>query len=439
MTARHLAFVLGILATSSGFAVDTVREVRFAGTLSSSTSNSEERILRNFEAVILQGTSPFFCVLDDEQNGCPWPESFGRLNSTNGTKPRLIFEYDGSTYTLPLPAMLVSLPNDINTDSRWTADGWSFEVDGSETIDGIKAWKLHARERRGRKQSLSVAAATGLLLKADLDVFMGQGEKFDLSIRQTSNVVLDEETALRLNQLQTSLVDLQSALNRRPDTQLAHLSPRQLSLTSEKLDKLTELAKQTPLQESVLRIRQDIDAQSRRVSETSKRQQQLMDKPAPRFALSLISGGTLESESLNGKVTVIHFWNYAEKPLSEPYGQVGYLEFLYNKRKSLGLEVVGVAMNSSLQQSDQVTAGRRTARKLVEFMNLTYPIGYDDGSLLRAFGDPRTSGGTLPLWIVVSKSGTVAHYHTGFYEIDRQHGLKELDELLMRLTGPETK
>ena len=76
MTARHLAFVLGILATSSGFAVDSVREVRFTGTLSSSTSNSEERILRNFEALMLQGTTTFFCVLDDEQNGCPWPESF---------------------------------------------------------------------------------------------------------------------------------------------------------------------------------------------------------------------------------------------------------------------------------------------------------------------------------------------------------------------------
>ncbi len=433
MAARNCAFLLVTLLISSTVSASPVREVRFSGILSRATSNAEERILRNFEAIVLHGATSFFGVLDDERNGCPWPESFGLLGGPSARKPHLIYEYDGSTYTLSLPPLQVGLPEDISAESLWTDGGWSYEVEGVDSVAGVKAWKLHARERRGRHQTMLVEAVTGMLLKAEMDVFMGQGEKFELSIHQTSSEQLDDDTALRLSEVQSALSALQSALNRRPDIQLSELAPRQILLAKEKLSELTVMAKQTPLQESVLRIQRDVELQDRRVNLAMVREQQLLSKPAPHFVLNLVAGGTLESETLKGKITVLHFWNYAEKPLSEPYGQVGYLEFLYNKRKQMGVEVVGVATNSTLQQSDQLNAGRRTARKLVEFMNLTYPIGYDDGSLLRALGDPRENGGALPLWIVISKSGKVAHYQSGFYEIDRQRGLKELDDIITTL------
>ncbi|MCP4505273.1 MAG: TlpA family protein disulfide reductase, partial [Fuerstiella sp.] len=138
------------------------------------------------------------------------------------------------------------------------------------------------------------------------------------------------------------------------------------------------------------------------------------------------------SKSLRGRIVVLHFWKYAEKPLSEPYGQVGYLEFLYNKYKQMNVDVIGVAMNRALLQSETARAGQRTARKLAEFMNLSYAIGYDDGSLLRELGDPRDSAGQLPLWVVLSPEGKIIHYHSGFYEVDRQQGLKQLNEVLTR-------
>lgn len=439
MTARYCAFFLATLLISSTVPADSVREVRFSGVLSRSDSSDEERILRNFEAIVLQGKTSFFGILDDERNGCPWPESFGVLGDQGIQKPHLIYEYDGSTYTLPLPDLIVNLPADISLESTWTDGSWAYEVDGADVVNGISAWELHARERRGRQQSLVVDAESGQLLMADLDVFMGQGEKFLLSVRQTSNVQLDDDRAMRLPEIQSALLALQSSLNRRPGIQLSELSSRQIRLAKEKLNHLTAIAKQTPLEESVLRIRRDVEQQERRVNQSMVRQQELRDRPTPPFVLSLVAGGTLESNSLKGKVTVLHFWNYAEKPLSEPYGQVGYLEFLYGKRRQLGIEVVGVATNTSLQQSDQLNAGRRTVRKLIEFMNLTYPVGYDDGSLLRSLGDPRKNGASLPLWVVVSKSGKVVHYQSGFYEIDRKLGLKELDEILVQLAAESPK
>lgn len=40
-------------------------------------------------------------------------------------------------------------------------------------------------------------------------------------------------------------------------------------------------------------------------------------------------------------MVVLHFWTYRDAPLEEPYGQVGYLDFLYRKRSDAAT-VIGV-------------------------------------------------------------------------------------------------
>ena len=156
----------------------------------------------------------------------------------------------------------------------------------------------------------------------------------------------------------------------------------------------------------------------------------MVNSRMPAFALQLIRGGTLGSASLAGKTTILHFWEYRDKPLSEPYGQTGYLEFLFNRYRSKNVAVVGICCNPELLDPSTVRQAQRSARKTAEFMNLSYPIGGDDGSLLKTVGDPRDSRGLLPLWIVISPDGKVVHYHAGFYEIDAATGLKQLDEIV---------
>jgi len=214
---------------------------------------------------------------------------------------------------------------------------------------------------------------------------MGQGVKFRLSVERVSSRECAGDETQKLTQLQAKLLTLQSALRRQPDTQRKELIPRQIEAAKSQLDELSAMAKGTSLQETVFRIRRDVTRQDQRVAQTMERQKQLLNQSAPEFSLNLVTGGTLGSESLKGNVVVLHFWKYAEKPLAEPYGQVGYLEFLSGKRRDSNVKVVGVAMNQSLRQADRVRAGTRTARKLIEFMNLTYPVGYDDGA---TFPDP---------------------------------------------------
>jgi hypothetical protein len=140
-----------------------------------------------------------------------------------------------------------------------------------------------------------------------------------------------------------------------------------------------------------------------------------------------------DSDALRDRVTVLHFWEYRDSPLAEPYGQVGYLEFLYGRHKARGLQVVGVAVDGRFAQSPTAGAAAASVRRLKNFMNLTYPIVHDGGGLVRQFGDPRNIGADLPLFIVVGPDGRIVHYKVGHYEVDREAGLKQLDEVIQNL------
>ena len=431
------SFFLGTWIVTTAILINNyttcAQEVRFTGALTQNVRGEDDQVLRRFEVLLLKsGDAAFFSVLDDERVGCPWPESFGSLSSPAGPSPHLIYRYDGSLYTIPLPPLTLDIPGEADEGDEWANDDWSYRlVNRDKDSEDRSVWQVAATERRGRRQALQIDAATEILLQANVDVFMGQGDRFTLTLTQTSSTGLSDSETQASENVQSSLIQLQRQLGRRPDTQTSELSARQLELTSALLTSLREKAQNTPLQETIIRISRDVERQKRRVMATKNRQDELINRPAPSFALNLIDGQTLSSDSLEGKVTVLHFWDYKDKPLSEPYGQVGYLDFLFNRRKTANVAVVGISTNPALQSAESLQRARRSAKKLVEFMNTSYPVGYDDGSLLRAFGDPRETNGQLPLWVVLSADGKIVHYQSGFYEIDRQRGLKELDEILI--------
>jgi hypothetical protein len=129
-------------------------------------------------------------------------------------------------------------------------------------------------------------------------------------------------------------------------------------------------------------------------------------------------------------VIVFHFWQYRGEPLNEPYGQIGYLDFLYSKRKKLGITVIGVNVDERFGTAQSAVA-TRSMKSLLDFMKISYAMATDDGTILAEFGDPRSAGAALPLWIVIGHDGTVTHYHSGFYNIKPDEGLKQLDEAVI--------
>ncbi|MCA9033758.1 MAG: redoxin domain-containing protein [Planctomycetaceae bacterium] len=407
---------------------------RFSGTLLQGRGDGD--IIRRFESSLLNSAeNSFFHVLDDAGAGCGWPESFGRLNTgseSSGPVPHIVYNYDGHDYSISLPFLHVQLPNDAGIGTSWEIDGWKLTILEPRREAGQDCWFIEASEKRGRKQSLLVDRSTGVLWQAEADVFMGRGDRFLLKIRQTRQTTLPQEIAARTRNVMELLLQLQKNLGRRPDTQLKQLSPRQADLTAQVQPTLHQLSEGTPLQELVLRLTSSLKSEKTRIAASTMRAGEILNSRAPDFSLNVVSGGTLDSQDLQGRIVILHFWDYKDQPLAEPYGQTGYLDFLFNQRKKLGVQVVGVAVGADLQTADGVSRGKRAARKLAEFMNITYPIGYDDGSLLRALGDPRDANGNLPLWIVIGRDGTIAHYHAGFYEVDATRGLSELDAVVSR-------
>ncbi len=394
-------------------------------------------ILRRFEADLYTiGSEHFFSVSDDLRAGCPWPDSFGLTGPAvpgDKVQPHLVYNYDGTIYLINLPPLMTALPAAIAPDTTWEHAGWQMTAVEEQMLDGVSVWVVDARERRGRQQSLTVEASSGVTLRAEADVFMGQGDQFRLTLARASSKQLEPAVGTQLSELKGQLLSLQSALKRRPDSHGYELSQRQVDDVLAGIEQTTRLAKGTPLEDLVRRMRTDAEQQQKRLASAASRANELMNSDSPAFVLDLVSGTKLDSTSLKGKTVVLHFWDYRDAPLSEPYGQTGYLEFLFNQKKKMNVEVVGVSTNPDLQTAENIGRGRRSARKLSEFMNLTYPIGHDDGALLKSFGDPRDSKGQLPLWIVLAPDGKVAHYHAGFYEVDASQGLKELEAVLSEL------
>jgi|LauGreDrversion4_2_1035121.scaffolds.fasta_scaffold00180_26 peroxiredoxin len=429
-----------LINPSPGYAADEPGIVHneYSGALIQ-PGDGDGQVLRRFEVQTIDSpASCFFHLSDDLRQGCPWPDSYGvtgPATTQNQLQPHLLYPYDGTPWFLALPPLKVALPADIQPGHAWNQNGWQLTATESRTVENLQIWQLEAREPRGRRQSLQVDATSGTLVRAEADIFMGQGDQFLLTLVRSATKRLTADEAQAVDKSRAALLQLQAKLGRRPDAQLAELSQRQVTDAAAVLDELTTLAAGTTLERLTRQIRADVEIQKKRLESAAGRAASLMSSQAPDFTLNLATGGTLSSDMLKGKTVILHFWDYRDSPLSEPYGQTGYLEFLYNRLRNQNLLVVGISTNGDLQTPENLARGRRAARKIAEFMNLSYPIGYDDGTLLKTLGDPREARGQLPLWVVIGDDGKVKHYHPGYYEIDAARGLKELEAALSEDAG----
>ena len=85
-------------------------------------------------------------------------------------------------------------------------------------------------------------------------------------------------------------------------------------------------------------------------------------------------------------------------------------------------QVLGVSM-------DDVDTQKRFAQSL----NLPFPLAADPkGATAEAYG---VRNGDHPdrVTFVIGPDGKVAHFHSGFYKINPDEGLRELDEVLVNL------
>lgn len=439
---NSLLFGLVLAATSTSvMEVPTGTELQYTGSLSQkSKAGATEAKSFSVHAVTVtgeDGTTQIAWSLEERGGGgWAWPERFGLLapGSTDKarTRPiRLLHTHEGTQYPLPLRSPVFEFRDKLAAEASWTDGRHEYVVTRKRRVKDRDCWQIEVASNIGRAQTILVEAATGIVVSLDEKVFMGRGDEFQLKLELQSQKSQPTAEHSRSRIAFDSLNELQSSLGRTGEQKIVELTAAQLKAAQSAISGIEKKADGTQWARLAGVIARDLTQQQQRLEGVAGLEKKFVGQAAPKTILKLANGSTIPEADLQDKVVVLHFWEYRGDPLTEPYGQVGYLDFLNNKRKKLGVKVIGINVDPRFAEIDKAGAATRSLKKLQEFMNLGYDVAVDDGTLLTQFGDPRSLGSPLPLWVVIGHDGKVTHYHTGFYAIRPDEGLKQLDEAVI--------
>ena len=416
-------------------------ELQYVGTLSQQTKSGVAEVKSfTIHAVSLpaeDGSAQWAYQLDERGGGSwGWTERFGLMPLANGAaskaRPiRILYTHEGQQYPLPIRSPLFEFRDKLVPESSWTDGRREYTVTRQRKFKDRACLQIEVTSNVGRSQTLVVETSSGILVSLDERVIIGRGDEFQLKMELQSQSQLAEADLPKNRQPLDSLLAIQAGLNRTGEQKVVELTGDQLESLRKELPRIEKEAEGTAWSRIVAAIARDLQQQQKRLEGVAGLQRKLMGQPAPPWTLKLTDGTSISDTDVKDGVVVLHFWQYRGEPLSEPYGQIGYLDFLYGKRKKLGVRVIGVNVDERFANPQQATAARRSMKSLLEFMKIGYDMAMDDGSVLAEFGDPRSMNAPLPLWIVIGHDGKVTHYHTGFYDIKPDEGLKQLDDAVI--------
>jgi peroxiredoxin len=123
------------------------------------------------------------------------------------------------------------------------------------------------------------------------------------------------------------------------------------------------------------------------------------DEPAPPFAVTTLDGDTLTLDALRGNVILVNFWATWCPPcrLEMP----GFQDVWQDYRDD-GLVIVGLSVDRGV---------RDPVIRWVREREITYPIAFAPGSVVRAYG----GANVLPTSILIDRNGRIVHRVEGFY------------------------
>jgi hypothetical protein len=419
------------------------------GTMTAVRGDSEGT--KSFELNVLldqvtpQGATAYWTLDEQGQGGWTWPSRFGRVDLDpswrpvdGGQIPSLLYDRGDGKSQVPLVLPLLAAgPQPLAKDQAWESGKLDHKVLGSEKRAERDAWRVEARTAYGVKRTTWVATNSPVVVSIRERVFIGQGQEHELRIELATARQL---SAAELNATKSgfeSLLDLREKLNYEPRENAPQWNEKQLATLKAEERLAAKLGDFKLLATLARALDQDVRSQKGRSGAVASLREKAIGQSAPaNWKLEGVGGVALDRDDLAGKVTILHFWEYRDTPLEEPYGQVGFLDFLHRQRQKGGVAVYGVSVHEAV---DGDTGARRRATqaagRLKSFMNLSYPLLVDDGAVLKKFGDPRVAGAKLPLWIVIDPTGKVVEYHAGHYEVQRDRGLEALDAIVTKALG----
>ncbi len=386
------------------------------------------------------GAGVYWALEEQGRGGWSWIHRFGQYHTGRADaegQPTLLYERAEGTNEIQLLSPLFYRDPPLAEGTKWNEDRFDHEVTGTEKLGDATAWNVEVSNGYGLKRSMLIDQRNPLILSLKENVFIGQGEKHELRYELVSATPLDAVQAAAHVAAFDSLLALRNRLGIVPGTRDTKWNDERLSLLREQLPSVTTKITEGPLATIARDAERDAKDQKNRAGGVELMRGKLVGNAAPRPELHQLNGKAFDWSQTDGKVTVLHFWEYRDTPLEEPYGQIAYLDFLSRNRPAEDVVVLGVCANQRLQDAETQSKAILSAKKLVAFMNLSYPILTDHADGVRQFGDPRATGAKLPLFVVIGKDGKLIHYHVGTYEVHRDRGLEELDAIVKKAVTSE--
>ena len=391
-----------------------------------------------------EGATLYWTLAEQGPGGWSWPDRFGRVEldaawrASGSGGPVLLYDRGDGKSQVPvvLPVVTTGVPGQfaLAKDAAWESGKLEHRVVGAEKRGDRQTWRVEARNSYGVKRTLWVDAASPLVAQVRERVFIGQGQEHELRVELASIRKLDAAEQAAAKDGFERLVALREQLAQEPLDEDVHWNDKQLALLKAEQPAIEKLADAPLIGALAKAIAQDAKSQRGRAGAIASLREKAIGNVLPAdFRLEGIGGAVFQRDQAKGKVTILHFWEYRDVPLEEPYGQAGFLDFLNRQRRKSGVEVYGVVVHESAETD--TSAKRRSAQaagRFKAFMNLSYPLLQDDGTVLRTLGDPRVTGEKLPLWVVIGPAGDVIEYHAGFYEVHRDRGLEALDAIVTK-------
>jgi peroxiredoxin len=373
---------------------------------------------KSFELhVVAVKDDAFWCLSESGPGTSAWPARYG----AKADRPALRFDRGDGISSVPLPVLRFETDKPLMVGAKGShGEALSFEVLEEGKASGVVALRIAVSNTYGPRQMLWVEKETLVIVGGEERDFVGQGRECRLAWELVERKPLDDEQEAAIAEQFGTMLKVREGLKLEDQGPVKWTKERQQAFLAAVPSKVAF----APLAAILVAANKDMTTEDSREAAIAALKKRTLGKTLEKFELTGASGEKLAAADLTDNVTVLHVWDYRDTPLEEPYGQVGYLDFLARQNK--GVKVYGVMVDDRLAEKSSRGAAIASARKVKSFMNLSYPILLDDAGLVKQLGDPRTTGAKLPLWIVIGKDGKVAHYHAGFYEVSRDAGLAEL-------------
>jgi hypothetical protein len=377
-------------------------------------------------------TEVLWHLADRAGDSIPWHSRFGRLTwshsdrSLEGELPAFNYEHTSGQTAVSIATPLPLFPAEIAAGDNWLEGKIEHEAAAGEPRQGRPTLSITARTLIGRRRTLTIDRASRLVHTLRENVFVGQGEEhlltYELAESQQLEPALLEKSIAAAEAWSKARAEHREALEAAAD-------PAARKQLLAQLPKLKEQSAGTLLASLTDAAARELNTAGQQAAAVAAMRTKALGQPAPKFELKDTANKLWTTDDVKGKVVVLHFWSYRDENLREPYGQVGYLDFLARRHENV--QVLGIAVPPAEEAADESRTSQRTlVRRFREFMNLSYPVLLDDGTLLKKLGDPREARTELPLFIVLDAEGKIAEYWAGLYEVERDSGLKELEAVV---------